>query len=223
MDCNLYLKNLSRNLYWRCSKNDADDILADYEEMLFQFPDEQYNTIVEKFGTPMQVAKMMSQPKTYYVWLGVFMLMAFSLFIPEILLLQGGFNKVRISLLYLIFVIGSVTSLIWFRPNRGIKAEGSHPRMLLAMLLILLVVTVISCAFLMGLFTQMWTSIPFNQYGLTARLSLLLTGTVATIMGGYGLIQARLADYRWRTLYVIGLTVLIACISLLTRLTSIFL
>lgn len=34
---------------------------------------------------------MMSQPKTYYRWVGVFILLTSSLFIPEILLLRGSF------------------------------------------------------------------------------------------------------------------------------------
>ena len=93
MDYNVYLKHLSRYLYWRCPKTDADEILDDYEEMLSQFPNQQYDDIEKNFGTPRQVSKMMSQPKTYYRWVGVFILLTSSLFIPEILLLRGSFNQ----------------------------------------------------------------------------------------------------------------------------------
>ena len=94
------------------------------------------------------------------------------------------------------------------------------PKRLWAMLLGVLAVTGITCLFVMGLFMKVWIFIPFDQYGLMGQLSVSLMGTVATIMGGYGLIKARLVDYRWRTLYVLGLSVLITCISVLIILTS---
>lgn len=49
MDYNVYLKHLSRYLYWRCPKTDADEILDDYEEMLSQFPNQQYDDIEKNF------------------------------------------------------------------------------------------------------------------------------------------------------------------------------
>ena len=220
MDYNVYLKYLSRYLYWRCPKTDADEILDDYEEILSQFPNQQYDDIEKKFGTPRQVSKMMSQPKTYYRWVGVFILLTSSLFIPEILLLRGSFNQFDIFCVYLIFIAGLVLSLLWFRPNYGTKTGRSFPKRLWTMLLGVLAVTGITCLFIMGLFMKVWTFIPFDQYGLMGQLSVSLMGTIATIMGGYGLIKARLVDYRWCTLYVLGLSVLITCISVLIILTS---
>lgn len=220
MDYSVYLKCLSRYLYWRCSKTDADEILDDYEEMLSQFPNQQYDDIEKNFGTPKQVSKMMSQPKTYYRWVGVFILLTSSLFIPEILLLRGSFSPFEVFCVYLIFIAGLVVSLLWFRPSYGTKTGRAYPKRLWTMLLGVLALTGITCVFVMGLFMKVWTFIPFDQYGLMGRLSVSLMGTVATIMGEYGLIKARLVDYRWRTLYVLGLFVLLICISVLSISTS---
>ena len=52
MDYNVYLKYLSRYLYWRCPKTDADEILDDYEEILSQFPNQQYDDIEKNLEHP---------------------------------------------------------------------------------------------------------------------------------------------------------------------------
>lgn len=220
MDKNLYWKKLSRSIRWRIPAVDANEILSDYEEMIFRYPDKQDDVSVEKLGKPVQVAKMMSQSKTYYSWLVVFGLLILFLFAPEVVLIWDKVDRIFSPLLYLPFLFGAVISLIWFRTNRRTESGGSYDRKLLVMLLILLVVMIIAGSFLIGLFAQSWDFIPYTQYGLTAHLALCLTGAAAAILGGYGLVQARMTDYRWCTLYVCGLTMLMVCVFVSAALRS---
>lgn len=122
--------------------------------------------------------------------------------------------------MYLIFIVGLVVSLLWISARLWNKNWE-----IISQKTVGYVAWGTGCyryhlLFVMGLFMKVWIFIPFDQYGLMGQLSVSLMGTVATIMGGYGLIKARLVDYRWRTLYVLGLSVLITCISVLIILTS---
>lgn len=65
-----------------------------------------------------------------------------------------------------------------------------------------------------------WEWIPPERYGFAARWLLLIVGSAGSAAAFGGLIQSRLSDYRWRALYIMGLTVLIECaivMALLTR------
>lgn len=56
-----------------------------------------------------------------------------------------------------------------------------------------------------------WEWIPPERYGFAARWLLLIVGSAGSAAAFGGLIQSRLSDYRWRALYIMGLTVLIEC------------
>ena len=89
-----------------------------------------------------------------------------------------------------------------------------------ALLLVLLLVGVAVAVVMAGLSIQVWKWIPPVWYGRIAFGTLLFAGTVGTVFGFLGLVKARLSDYRWRSLYVMGLTVLAECVLVLALLVS---
>lgn len=220
MDKQTYLKQFSRTVRWRLPKSEADEVLADYDEMLSQFCGEHKDMPIQELGAPTQAAKLLSEPKTYYRWLAVFGVMVFCLLLSEFLLLRANFSHYPSGLIYTLFILGSAVSLIWFRPRRGEDRKSPVPKGLLPMLLGLLIVVVAAAVIMAGLIIQDWEFIPPELYGRIAYGTLLLAGTAATIFGLFGLIKARLSDRRWCSLYVMGLTGLAECVLVLALLVS---
>ena len=220
MDKQTYLKKFSLAVHWRLPKTEADEVLADYDEMICQYYKENEDIPIQEIGEPAQAAKLLSAPKTYYGWLIAFGVMAFCLLLSEFLLLRANFSHYPSVQVYTLFILGAAVSLIWFRFRRGEERKSPFPKKLLPMLLGLLMIVVVAAVIMAGLIIQAWKFIPPVLYGRVACETLLLAGTFATILGLFGLVQARLSDRRWCSLYVMGLTGLTECVLVLALLSS---
>ncbi len=220
MDKQIFLRKFSRTLRWRLPKSEADEVLADYSE-IFSYNFEESNDVsVQKLGEPIQAARLLSNPKVYYQWLTVFGIMASCLLLSAFLLLRASFNHYPSALMYILFLSGLAVSIVWFRPGHGENRKAPLPKRLLPMLLGLMVMTIATAAIMVCLTMKVWEFIPFSSYGNIASRALQLLGAVAAIFGLFGLIKARLSDRRWRSLYVMGLTVLVECVLVLALLVS---
>lgn len=220
MNKEIFLRKFSRTLRWRLPKSEADEVLADYDEIFSHDFAKKKDVSIQKLGEPVQAAKRLSNPKVYHIWLVVFGVMTFCLLLPEFLLLCASFNRYPSILIYIVFLLGLAVSIVWFRPGHGEKRKSPVPRRLLPMLLSLIALTVAAAAIMICLTVKVWEFIPLSLYGNIARWALQLTGTIAAIFGLFGLIKARLFDCRWRSLYVLGLTVLAECVLALALLAS---
>lgn len=205
MDQNTYLKKFSRVVRWRLPESEADEVIADYHALLTQCSEES----TQVFGQPEHAARLLSEPKSYRRWLMAFDLLALCLLLSEFFLLRASYPQYPAVRMYVLFFLGSVGSLLWFRPQPG---EGHKPRLpkgLCPLLLGLLVLAAAVVGLLTGLMQGVWQALPAGLYGRIANGSLLLSGTIAAISGLFGLINARLSDRRWCSLYILGLTTLI--------------
>ncbi len=220
MDQKTYLKKFSRVVHWRLPKSEADEVLADYKELFSQCSEKQEDMPIQTLGEPVQAARLLSEPKVYHRWLAVFGLMAFCLLLCEFLLLRASFYHYPRALMYTLLILGLAVSLTWFRPRHGRNQKSPFPKRLFPMLLGLVTVMVVVAVVMVGLILQVWAFIPFALYGRIAHCSLLLAGTVGTIFGLFGLVKARLSDYRWCSLYVMGFTALVECVLLLAVLVA---
>ncbi len=220
MNKQLFLKKFSRTLRWRLPKSEADEVLADYDEIFSHNFEESKDVSIQKLGEPVQAAKLLSNPKVYYRWLAVFGIMTFCLLLPEFLLLRASFYHYPSILMYILFLLGLAVSIVWFRSGHGENQKASVPKRLLPMLLSLIFITIATATIIVCLAMKVWEFIPFSLYGNIACWALQLTGTIAAAFGLFGLIKARLSDRRWRSLYVMGLTVLIECVLVLALLVS---
>lgn len=217
MDHNRYRKTFSRAVRWRLPNAEAEDVLADYEGIFSQYPGE---IPVQELGQPLQAARLLSEPHAYHRWLAAFGLMAACLLLPWLLLLRAAFRHDPSLPMYLLFLLGAGTALIWFRPRHGARRSSPLPKGLRPVLLGLLAVVAAAAAILAGLIRQAWPLLSPDWYGRVAHGALLLAGTAGAAFGLLGLIQARIADRRWCSLYVLGLTALVGCVLMLSLLTT---
>lgn len=143
------------------------------------------------------------------------------LLLPEVMLLKASFYQSPKNLLLLLLVTGTAISLVWFRPARGCRKKNALPKGLVPALLLLAMLALAAALILSGLAAGIWRSLSPSSYGRTAFWTLLLAGTSAAILGGWGLVKARISDRRWRSLYILGLTVLAECVLILSVCVSI--
>lgn len=220
MDKQTYLKKFSRIVRLKLPKPEADAVLADYNEMFSEYSGENKEIPIQEFGKPAQAAQFLSEPKAYHRWLVLFCALAFCLLLSEFFLLRAKFNHYPTVRMYILLILGCAGSLIWFRPQQGEKQKSPLPQRLLSMLLVLLALVIAVAAIMAGLSLKVWAFIPPGLYGRVAYWALLLAGTVATIFGLFGLVNARLSDRRWCSLYIMGLTILAECVLVLALLVN---
>ena len=239
-----YMTRLERVARWRLPPREAEDVIADYREMVGD-PPRPEEELLRDLGKPRDVIKPLTQPKQYRFWLAVFAVMAACIFIPGTGPLPGGFffpwfrlfpgaipgpNLCRFFL-----IVGTVVSLVWFRPRRE-EARRPLPRSIPAALAVLLAV--------MG--SMWWVSWQLTLYpgGALANpvfslpmdlwwpmgdhsiggslLALLLNWNVLPliVLGITALVKARTRDRRWRAVYILSLSAMMLAFRVLGVLTS---
>lgn len=218
MDRNMYLKKFSHAIRWRLSKSEADEILADYQEIFSQRAKETDNLLVQEFGEPLQAARLLTDPKTYHHWLTAFGSMLVCLLLSEFMLLYP--RQYPISLMIVPFVLGFLLNIIWFRFRRKEKKKSSFPKGLLPVFTSFIIMMVIDIAILISFMLQVWGFLPDSSYGISVYWTLELTGLIATVIGVLGLVKARISDCRWCILYLMALMVLLECALILGVLTN---
>lgn len=218
MNQKMYLKKFSHAIRWRLPKSEADEILADYQEIFSQRSKEKDNMLVQEFREPLQAARLLTDPKMYHHWLAAFGFMLICLLVSEFMLLRP--RQYPILIMIVPFVIGLVLTMIWFRSCRTEKKKSLFPNGLLPIFAGFIIIIVIDIVIIMGLVMQIYNFLPDSFYGVFAYWTLELTGLVATIVGILGLIKARISDYSWCSLYIMALMVLLECALILGVLTN---
>lgn len=211
MDKQTYFKKLSRLVSWRLPQAEADEVLCDYRELLSQRPPEEDVSLVEELGTPLEAARMVTEPKPYRLWLVAFGVMAGCLLLPEVLLLRANFARFPIGLMAALFVLGTAVCLLWFRPRQR-AGRRPLPRGLLPLSACVLLVLILAAAAAVSVAAGVWKSLPLRWHGPILLAILWCLGSAAAAVGLLGLVRARTADRRWRALYVLALTVLVECV-----------
>lgn len=220
MNQQTYLKKFSCALRWRLPKPEADEVLADYEEIFSQRPSKSDDLLIQELGEPIQAARLLTEPKGYRRWLAAFGLMAFCLLLPEFLLLRARFDQYPAVRMFLLLASGTAASLVWFQPQRGEGGKLPFPKGLFLMLACLLVILAAAAVLLAGLAAGVWENLPPALYGTVAYRTMTLAGTAGAVLGLFGLVKARISDRRWRALYVMGLMVLAECVLVIAVLVS---
>ncbi len=212
MDKQTYLKKFSYAVRWRLSKQEADEVLADYEELFSQAPREDDDLLIQKLGAPSQAARLLTDSKSYRQFLAVFSCMAFCLLLPEFWLLRSRFHQSFEEGMTVLLVAGMSVAVSWFRPHQRADKKSPFPKGLLPALSGLAMITITAIFILLSLAVGAWKFLEPSSYGRVAHAVLGFSGMTATITGFFGLVKARMSDYRWRALYVMGLLVLAECV-----------
>ena len=182
-----YMTRLERAVRWRLPPQEAEDVIADYREIVGN-PPRSEEELRREVGDPEQAVKLLTSPlNAYRVWLLVFGLMAACILIPGASPhgpfwwlwdacfggpYGGGWGIFHIFSHWgpILAGIGLVVSLVWFR-RQGRKAER-FPK---AVKLWLAVLTVwLAVVFLIALlalrdpqgFLAMWGEVPLTYFGI---------------------------------------------------------
>lgn len=254
-----YMEKLERAARWRLPREEAEDVIADYRDIVGMTPRSE-EELLREVGDPEQVVKLLvSPPRAYRVWQAVFVLMAACILIPGISPhapfwyiwdlcfagpYGGGWGRFYAYTHFshfgpILAVVGLVLSLVWFR--RMGRKEGRLPKalaVLLAVLLACLTAVLVFDWFWMrdpNGFAAMWGETPpFVLFGLVGPIGpvgqmvsrsvhifeeiLQNAGTLAALLGVFGLVKARMNDRRWAAVYVLSMAVMLLAIESLRML-----
>ena len=239
-----YMTRLERTARWRLPPKEADDVIADYQEMVGD-PPRPEEELLRELGRPRDVIKPLVQPKQYRIWLAVFAVMTACIFIPGTCPLPGGSYFLWFRLFHtgipsfnfcrLFLIAGTAVSLVWFRPGRG-ESRTPLPRSILIALAVLLAVMglVWWVSWQLTLYPDGALTNPIfhlpkgfwwpmaNYYEGGNLLSFLLEWSALPliILGIAALVKARTRDRRWRAVYILSLSAMMLAFCVLAVLTS---
>lgn len=241
-----YMTRLERAARWRLPRQEAEDVIADYRDIVGN-PPRSEEELRREVGDPEQVVKLLvSPPRAYRVWQVVFGGMAACALLLGLSPLPGGARLWWfLSSRYLLNVfclgdvlplLGMVTALVWFR-RKGQKL-ARLPR---AVPILLAVAVIWSAGVLatdwlwmndpMG-FSALLGEVPVRvlwvNLGYTTPLSVLLLGDALewggcfamALLAVYALVKARTGDRRWAAVYIAALTAVLLSWQALTFLSS---
>ncbi len=226
-----YMSRLSRSARWRLPPREAEEVIADYQEMVYQ-EDRDEARLVEELGTPDQAVWLLTDAKTYRRWLWVFGILAFGLFLMA-KWAWTGLPFVRFdwdfSSMYsegwrgiAVMAVGLVLSLVWFR-RHGQKSGPLSWRLLLSLAVVLifgLAVMGLSWRQLDPGVLERYAELNYEQIVGTSlywriilyREMIIDGGTFCPVIALVGLVLARCGDRRWLALYTLALTAAALCI-----------
>ena len=232
-----YMARLERAARWRLPSREAEDIIADYREIVGD-PPRPEEELLRDLGKPRDAIMSLVQPRQYRIWLAVFLA-------ASVCILALGFSPTMIGFpLWLLFfdpwypwranelvnpyivaVLGAVTVLVWFR--RQGRKEARLPRaipILLAVLLawcggVLLVCGL--CARDFDAFLGMWGTVrpwigPVDSVSASfylTRVAMAEGCGIIALAGEAGLVKARTRDRRWAAVYIMAMTVIMTCVA----------
>ena len=210
MNREIYIRQFSRLIHWYLPEHEAEDVISDYKEFFVQDAPDREEELAHKLGSPLHAVQALAEPKEYRRWLAVFSILLLCLLLPEIMLLMPSLLTASSIPSFLLLLCPMVLAMFFFRPGRTRpKADRpAFPRKLAAALLSLLLMSFVFCAALAGMAMGGCSFLSPADYGTLSRWILCLWGSAAAILGTAGLIQARVSSYRWRSLYILSLTVL---------------
>lgn len=235
-----YFDQLSRAAHWRLPPAEAKEVLEDYQDLLAESPRSE-DALRREVGEPLAVVRQLEQGRSYRHWLVAFVLMATCLLLPAlstllnqlsswgILLSQpldnlwNGFSRYGWAMdkhLGLLLLLGLGLAL-WVR-QQGVR-EGPLPKGILPLLLVQFtgivalwllfwqIATVLSGSWL--------TTVSFEQAGIL-RIVLGVWAFLLALLGLVALVRFRLADRRWLAVYMLGLTVSVLGMAVMTLFSS---
>ncbi len=237
-----HLTRLARWARWMLPPQEAEDVIADYRDIL---EDEELS---RELGKLRDVIRPLADRHAYRTWLAVFVVLAACILIPAASPLPLGLYPVWFALfspdgflipgvpMFLWFMIaGLALSLVWFRPRRG-EAKTPLPRSIFIVLAVLLAVMGLVwwtfwqiTLYLEGALANPIFHLPMGFWWPLGRVyvggnlltfSLEWSAIPLAAVGMVGLVKARTRDRRWRAVYFLSLSAMMLAFAVLTLLTS---
>lgn len=219
MERSRYLRRLALEARWRLPPDEAEEVIADYTELLEQ-DSRPENELCRDMGTPRQAVRLLEEKSDYRRWLSVFAGLTACLLLPCFWTFSQNHHPMPAVIL---MIVGVVWVRSWFSSEKQDLPERKSPlprglRLLLVLQGAVLVPALASCVSIGGfrLFGIRWISI--SAVGEITVLMFQLAGVTASLTGLFGLVRARLSDWRWYALYTFGLAVVVFCVQFLALL-----
>lgn len=130
MDKKTYINQFSKLVRWRLPSEEAEDVIADYEELLSAHP-EDGAALVKTLGDPVLAAKLLGAAREYLCWMAVFSLLSLNMlfFVFNLFNCWMDYHKYQTYLFY--FSIGLIAFWRWKNPKKKEeKCPGLWPAML---------------------------------------------------------------------------------------------
>ena len=239
-----WLDRLSAAARWRLGVKEAGEVIADYREIVGG-SDRSEEALMQDVGAPQFAVKLLTEPRSYHVWLAVFialaacigLLGASPLPLGPYMIFKYCFEWSKLD--RIVALLGVVGAIVWFR-WKGYKT-AKLPRAVLILLAVLVVwLTVIlgaNWAWMHDLpgFSEMWGQTPvyflwvrIGPPGSTVSRSVSILGDALewggglgmTVIGIFALVKARTEDRRWAAVYVLAMTAMLVALKQLAVLTD---
>lgn len=241
-----YMARLERAARWRLPRQEAEDVIADYRDIVGN-PPRPDDELIRDLGRPRDVVRPLAQPRRYYTWLAVFAVMAACILIPaesplplgswliwDSLFSPYGFPIPGVPLFLHFMVIGLALSLVWFRPGQG-EPKAPLPRpVIIALLAELALMGVVWWCFYQitlypdgimfqpALVSDWWYSkigaVTLNGHWMATALE--WGGAAVGAAGVVGLVKARTQNRRWRAVYFMSLSLMMLAFCVLGLFSS---
>lgn len=173
-----WMDRLSQAARWRLPTQEAEEVIADYQELLAERPRTE-EELYRDLGDPVQAVQLLVQPKAYRRWKIAFCTMAACLLVAALYPLPASpvfvillefhvfYNQSALALLTEL-LLGIVLALLCFRRRKG-EAKKPWPKTLLLSILLLLAGLAVTwwflsvCAVSPEKIETIWTKVPlFN-------------------------------------------------------------
>lgn len=237
-----YMTQLERVARWRLPPQEAEDVIADYREMVGD-PPRSEEELVRDLGKPWDAVRPLVQPRQYYIWLAVFLVMSFCALALSfsqyewrfwLIYFEDYFYGTKDSLSRVVTVLGAVTALVWFRwqGRKAARLPKAIP-ILLAVLLALCGGILLYCwagSRDFDSFAAMWGTYkpwigPNSVTGISASVHLPLSfmaegSVIIAIAAVFWLVKARTRDRRWAAVYIMALTAILAALNVVAGIYS---
>lgn len=219
-----YLLRLSRAARWCLPPAEAAEVLEDYREII---ADRSVEELRRDLGSPWSAARQLAQPGAYRRWLAVFTVLAACLLLPGVLpvlsVLSGmaifrfqaygvdwlwwflGLCDTIVPLRGGFFVAGTALALVWFRRGSGEGRSRNLPKGVVPLLALLLVGMAFEWVIVWVTLAMIWPGMP-SEIVIALPLAITLDMFTMGIIGMFALVKARMADRRWRAVYILALT-----------------
>ena len=237
-----YMTRLERAARWRLPPKEADDVIADYREMVGD-PPRPEEELLQELGKPRDAIRPLTPKWPYRIWLAVFAFLSLC-----ILSLSFSQFDIRLGLIYfedyiygtkdylsrVVTALGAVIAMMWFH-QQGRK-EARLPKaipILLAFLLACCGGVVLYCwAFSRDFdgFLDAWGTMPAligPSSGEPISVSFWLPqdfmvygSLVLSLAAVFWLVKARTRDRRWAAVYILALTAILAALNVVAVIHS---
>ena len=233
-----YMTRLERAARWRLPPQEAEDVIADYREMVGD-PPRSEEELLRDLGKPRDAVRPLTPKWPYRIWLAVFAFLSFcilSLGLSGVgfgwriwrLYFEGYLDGTKNYFSYVVVVTGAVVALMWFH-QQGRKA-ARLPKAIPTLLAVLLVCCGGIILYCWGFsrdfygFLDVWGTMPTPigpnagepmSVSLFLPLDVMLYGSAfLSLAGVVWLVKARTADRRWAAVYILALAAMLAALNI---------